>query len=404
MRYSHSRIELYKNCPKAFSYKYIEKPKIEEKKGIEAFLGSMVHKALEKLYTDLRFSRLDTLDDILDYYTSEWDSNFDLTIEIVKEGYSKENYKEMGKRFITDYYKKYYPFDQGKTIGLEMEINLRLLDESSNPYDLLGYIDRLTMVSEDFFEIHDYKTNSHTKTQEEIEKDWQLALYTIAVKRMYPSVKKVELVWHFLDSGMEMRTAKSDKELELLEKEVIASIKQIERSIKAGDFPAKESSLCNWCSFKEICPLKSHLFMLKKLPENEYLNEEGVRLVQRYLELTKQKKELSDTIDPELEKVKLALLNYAKLHNSERVYGSFGDSILVKEYITYILPEKGTRERIIFEKILKDNKLWDSVAEVNSFLFSKAVSERVIDAETLMLLEKLISKSKTPRFYPSSKK
>ncbi len=404
MRYSHSRIETFKSCPKKFSFQYIEKPEIEEKKGIEAFLGSMVHLALEKLYTDLKFTKVNTLEEILDYYEKEWEKNFDLTVEIVRQDYTPEHYKKMGKRFITDYYNKYQPFDQGKTIGLEMEITLKFLDEKSNVYNLIGYIDRLVMINEEFFEIHDYKTNAHTKTQEEVDKDNQLALYTIAIKRMYPTVKKVDLVWHFLESGLEMRSSRTEEELENLEKEIITSIKEIERKTTVNDFPTKESALCNWCSYKKICPAKNHFFKLKQLPENEYLKEEGVKLVEKYLELTKEKKEITEKIDPELEKIKEALVNYSKTNNSERVYGPFGNSILVKEYSNYSIPEKGTKERISFEKKLKETGVWEIIAEVNSFNFSKAITDGLLETDFINSLEPLITKGKTIRLYPSSKK
>ena len=404
MRYSHSRIETFKSCPKKFSFQYIEKPEIEEKKGIEAFLGSMVHLALEKLYTDLKFTKVNTLEEILDYYEKEWEKNFDLTIEIVRLDYTPEHYKKMGKRFLTDYYNKYQPFDQGKTIGLEMEITLKFLDEKSNVYNLIGYIDRLVMITEEFFEIHDYKTNAHTKTQEEVDKDNQLALYTIAIKRMYPTVKKVDLVWHFLESGLEMRSSRTEEELDNLEKEIITSIKEIERKTTVNDFSTKESALCDWCSYKQICPAKNHFFKLKQLPENEYLKEEGVKLVEKYLELTKEKKEITEKIDPELEKIKDALVNYSKTNNSERVYGPFGNSILVKEYSNYSIPEKGTKEREIFEKKLRESGVWEMIAEINSFNFSKAISDGLLDIEFIKSLEPLITKGKTIRLYPSSKK
>ncbi|HOZ35697.1 MAG TPA: PD-(D/E)XK nuclease family protein [archaeon] len=404
MRYSHSRIETYKSCPKKFYFQYIEKPDIEEKKGIEAFLGSMVHLALEKLYKDLKFTKLNSLEEILEYYSEEWEKNFDLTIEIVRLDYTAEHYKEMGKRFLTDYYEKYHPFDSGKTLGLEMEITLRFIDDYGTPFDLIGYIDRLTMINEEHFEIHDYKTNNSLKTQEEVDKDKQLALYTIAIKKMYPTVKRVDLVWHFLAFNIELRSSRSDKDLEELEKEVVKAIQEIERKQITNDFPTKESALCDWCAFKEICPVKSHSFKLSKLPVNEYLNDDGVKLVEEYLKLTKEKKEVLDKLDPELEKLKEALVAYSKTNNSERVYGPEGNSILVKEYENYSLPEKDSRQRQDFEKLLKESGTWEMIAEVNSFNFSKAVTSGLFSKDFLKRLEPLISKGKTTRLYPSSKK
>ena len=64
-----------------------------------------------------------------------------------------------------------------------------------------------------------------------------------------------------------------------------------------------------------------------------------------------------------------------KLNNSERVYGKDGNSILVKEYENYSIPEKDTKEREVFERLLKENHVWEMIAEVNSFNFSKAVND-----------------------------
>lgn len=404
MRYSHSRIETYKSCPKKFYFQYIEKPEIEEKRGIEAFLGSMVHLALEKLYKDLKFTKLNSLEEIIDYYLEEWEKNYDQTIEIVRQDYTPENYKEMGKKYITEYYEKYHPFDTGKTIGLEMEVTFRFLDDYGTAYDLIGYIDRLTMINDEHFEIHDYKTNNALKTQEEVDNDKQLALYSIAVKKMYPTVKRVDLVWHFLAFNTELRSSRSDKDLEDLEKEIVRDIQEIERKQTTNDFPTKESALCDWCAFKEVCPVKSHAFRLRDLPVNEYLNDDGVKLVNEYLKLTKEKKEVLDKLDPKIEKIKEALINYSKTNNSERVYGKEGNSILVKEYTNFSIPDKNTKEREVFERLLKDSHVWEMIAEVNSFNFSRAVNDGLFTEDFLKRLEPLISKGKTTRLYPSSKK
>ena len=221
---------------------------------------------------------------------------------------------------------------------------------------------------------------------------------------MYPTVKRVDLVWHFLAFNIELRSSRTDKDLEELEKEVVRAIQEIERKQITNDFPTKESALCDWCAFKEICPVKSHAFKLKQLSPNEYLNDDGVKLVTEYLKLTKEKKEVLDKLDPELEKLKEALIIYSKNNNSERVYGPEGNSILVKEYENFSIPEKDTREREVFERLLKENHVWEMIAEVNSFNFSKAVNDGLFTTDFLKRLEPLISKGKTTRLYPSSKK
>ena len=84
-------------------------------------------------------------------------------IVIIKEGYNQDNYCKMAEKYISDYYRRYDPFDQGKTIAIEDRILISL--DNSGYYKLQGYIDRLTEIKDGFYEIHDYPfcVQSNTK-------------------------------------------------------------------------------------------------------------------------------------------------------------------------------------------------------------------------------------------------
>jgi len=56
--YSHSRLSTFEDCPRRYYYRYIARLVVEEEEGIEGFLGSLVHEALEKLYRDRMFGRV----------------------------------------------------------------------------------------------------------------------------------------------------------------------------------------------------------------------------------------------------------------------------------------------------------------------------------------------------------
>ena len=73
--YSHSQLSTYETCPHQYKLSYIDKIKIETE-GIEAFMGSRVHEALEKLYRDLKVTKLNTLEKILDDYRQDWEKNW----------------------------------------------------------------------------------------------------------------------------------------------------------------------------------------------------------------------------------------------------------------------------------------------------------------------------------------
>ena len=116
--YSHSQLATYETCPQKYKLSYIDKIEVETE-GIEAFMGSRVHEVLEKLYRDLKVTKLNTVEELLDFYHQSWEKNWNDLVQIVRKDYSAEEYRRLGEKCIVDYYKRYYPFDHGKTLGLE---------------------------------------------------------------------------------------------------------------------------------------------------------------------------------------------------------------------------------------------------------------------------------------------
>jgi len=55
--------------------------------------------------------------------------------------------------------------------------------------DDISIIDRLTRISDAHWKVHDYKTGGTLPTQPDIDRDNQLALYHLAINRLYPQLK-----------------------------------------------------------------------------------------------------------------------------------------------------------------------------------------------------------------------
>jgi len=201
-----------------------------------------------KLYQDLMYQKVNTLEDLLDFLHDEWKNHWNDSIVIVKKEYDQEHYLKMAEKYIADYYNGYHPFDQGRTIALGERVWINL--NGSSDYKLLGYIDRLTKREDGCYEIHDYKTCSRLPSLEHMKNDRQLALYSIGVKERYLDVKDVRLIWHFLKFGKEIDSVRTDAELEELKKNTIQLIDTIENT---EEFPTHPSKLCDWCKFKFIC-------------------------------------------------------------------------------------------------------------------------------------------------------
>ncbi len=360
MVWSHSRLKAFEQCPLKFKYKYIDKLEAREAETVEAFLGTRVHAALEKLYTDLKFQKRLTLEELLAWYHEDWKRSWNENVRVVREGYGPENYEAMGEQFLRDYWKRYSPFDQAKIIGLEQKVFITL-----DGHKLQGYIDRLASPADGLYEVHDYKTNAALTPEEYLRADRQLALYALAVQGMYQDARRVLLVWHFLAADKEVALEKTEEQLERLKQETVALIERIEA---AKEFPARPGRLCDWCEFRPVCPEWKHLAAAEQLPANEYLNEEGVKLVNTYAGLKAEEERLK----AELEKVKEALLAFADAGGLNAVAGSdMLAKIWRKDCLSF--PKRGGPDYEDLVGFLKASGKWDEVAMLDLWRLEKLV-------------------------------
>jgi putative RecB family exonuclease len=312
--YSHSRLESFQQCPRKYKFRYLDRLK-SDTEGIEAFMGKRVHEALEQLYKELKFTKQMSVEDVLSYYEREWERHWHAHVQVVRTALNPGHYFELGKRCIRDYYKRYEPFTQGRTLGLEERIEMKLTD-GSRDYSIQGYIDRLSWDPDtETYEIHDYKTGSSVPTQADADQDRQLALYQIGLLQRWPDAKRVKLVWHYLAADKELTSERTTEDLASLEAEVIGAIHRVEAEMARNVWEPRTSALCDWCEYKSICPAWKHEAAVADLPINQYLENSGVQLVQKYAELDAQKADhllAIKALDAEQAKVGAAAIEYAK--------------------------------------------------------------------------------------------
>ena len=368
--YSNSRLTTFEQCRQKYKFSYIDKIETETRTTVEAFMGSRVHQALEKLYSDLKYQKLNSLKEILKYYHDIWNKEWSDDILIVKKQYSANNYKKMGEKYITDYYNTYSPFNQMTIIGLETQDMLRLPDGSH--YHVR--IDKLGCVGHVYY-VCDYKTNSQLKDQEEADSDRQLAMYSIWVKDRFKDAKKVVLLWHMLAFNKEVTSERSDKELKELQKDTVAVIKAIE---KCKEYPTNVTSLCNYCSYKSICPSFKHEVLLESKTVKQFKDDDGVKLVDSLSTLSLLKKESEEKI----EKIKDELILFSKQKGIDVVFGS-NNKASVKEFEKIVLPE----DRKKFISLLKKKGLYEEFSMIcypalNSKILKGEVDKQVIKQVT----------------------
>lgn len=387
-QFSHSRLSTFEQCPLKFKYRYIDKLEVSQE-GVEAFLGSRVHGVLEKLYKDLKLSKLNSLQELIEFLREEWKKNWHDDIVIIREGITKENYLATAEKFVKDYYETYKPF-KSNVIATEKKIKIDLGDG----YSLIGYIDRLDF-GEDY-EIHDYKTSGSLTPQEYLDQDRQLALYALAVKNEFDDAKNVKLVWHFLAFNKEFTSFRTDEDLEELKSKIAELAKKIDL---CTEFKPKESALCSWCEFKKICPKFRHLYVAEE-DENGYLENDGVKLVNQYAKLDAEKKRTIEVIDQELEKIKEAIIKFSEKNKVDVLFGSDKKiRVWTKDCVKF--PGKNEPEQQALKDVLIKEGKYIDVSAIDTFKLAKIVEEKKWPEQILDKIKRYQFLEKVQRLYLS---
>ena len=381
--YSHSKLATYENCPRKYKLQYIDRLELPEAgEGIEAFLGSRVHETLEKLHKELILSKINSLEELLDFYQAEWDRNWHENVRIVKKGYTKENYYDAGREAIISYYRRHHPFNQSKTLATEMPLAFKIED-----YGIRGFIDRLGYCGNGVYEIHDYKTSGFLPAQDKIDADRQLALYQIGIKEQFPDARDVGLVWHYLLFDKELASKRTDVQLEDLKKDIVALIRTIESDTV---FEPNESGLCDWCEYPEYCPAKKHGIAVRDLPPNEYLAEEGVSLVNKFASIKVRMKGLKEQealLEAQLDLIKEAAVQYARKNGITNILGS--EFILkVVEESSLAFPRAEGEGRSDLEESIRKAGIWNEVSLLSLPRLVKMIKEEKLDENTREALMK----------------
>jgi len=368
--YSHTQLSVYEECPLKYKLRYLDGIK-RDTEGIEGFLGNIVHETLKKCYDDAKLAKVNTLDELLTCYDDLWQKDWHDDIVITKKDLTADHYHALGRRMIKTYYQRHAPFDKDVTIATEMRIRFSLDD--GGKYQFQGLIDRLSRTPDGVHHINDYKTSAYLPGQEDVDNDRQLALYQIGVQRKWPDIKEVRLVWHYLAFDRELVSIRSAERLAALAGDTIRLIDEIE---SAGDFPPRESNLCEWCEYPDLCPNRKHFYTVEALPLNEYLNEPGVVLVNRYAELREKAREIED----ETAKVKEALIEYARREGVTVIRGS-DRKARVRFSQKLKFPGKNEPGREALDNAIIQAGKWLEVSQLDTTALTRVVEEGLWDRE-----------------------
>ena len=259
MHTSYSALDTYKTCPR--KYKYQEIDKIKTPKKLEQVFGTIIHSSLKFMFE--RNPLYPAIDEIVDFYSKAWgETAVKIAWASESEKERKEKiYFEEGLKMLKNFYKKNSPWNFNP-VELEGRFVVDIEDgENGNKHTLGGIMDRLDKdPSSDVYEIIDYKTSKKMPPEDSLADNLQLGLYALAVKKRWPRLKdeQIKLSLYFLKHNEKISAVSSPENLSRVKKRILTTIKEIEKRLETGDFPPLPGPLCDYCGYRNICPMWSH--------------------------------------------------------------------------------------------------------------------------------------------------
>ncbi len=355
MRTSYSALETFKKCP--LKYKFQEIDKIKAPKGVEAVFGSTIHSTLKFMFE--RNPLYPTINELIDFFNNAWDNaknNLTLSAEQL------DTYQKDGVAILEKFYKKNQPWNFN-VLNLESRFEVEIEN-----HVLAGIIDRIDKDNEDNYEVIDYKTTKKMPPQKQIDMDLQMSVYHLGLTKQWPHLdpQKIKLSLYFVKHGEKITTTRSQKQLEDTKKLVLKTIAEIEEKTKDNSFEPIPSGLCDYCGFRQICPMWKHLYSQKYEREKIKNETELEATIKEYFELKSKNEQNNERLD-ELKMLVFAFMDEQKV---DRVFGEDG-------YMTKKLSERNIYDMKKIKQILEELGRWQEVATKKQYTILTASRKKV---------------------------
>ena len=251
--FSYSRLQTFKQCPAQYRFRYIDHLK-PTGRSIESFLGICQHQTLEWLYGERLAGHEVLFDQVLERYRAIWSDGWGDDIRIARPSWSTDDYYQLGMRSLAGFYRQYAPFKE-PVAGTEQSLTFDL--DGSGRYPMRAILDRLDHHGGGHWSIHDYKTGRRVLTPTQAQGDLQMKVYFQALLATRDDVDQVDVVWHFLRHGLEVRLNRVGWNAKRIIGMLRKRIDQVREAEKRPEtLEPNETVLCNWCYYWDVCQAK----------------------------------------------------------------------------------------------------------------------------------------------------
>jgi putative RecB family exonuclease len=244
LRLSPSRVNDFSNCPLLYKYRIIDQ--LPETPSLDAERGTLVHTVLHDLFESP--AELRTVQTATDLLPTRWQEQLRSKPELASMITSEKEWLDRASSLLTTYFELENPTNFEPTYReLHLEQNL-----TENVY-LHGYVDRLDVAPTGEVRIIDYKTGKSPKPGWEDKSLFQLRVYALLYWKEHNVIPRLLQLIYLGDSNI-LRNSPTEQELLATEKSLMKFAESINDAIESDTWLPRKSKLCDWCSFKSICP------------------------------------------------------------------------------------------------------------------------------------------------------
>jgi putative RecB family exonuclease len=240
---SPSRASDFKRCPQLFKFASIDR--IETPPNLYQARGTTAHLALERLFDLPAEDR--TAERLYDLFREAWQ---ELKPEEFPELFETEaEEREWGIQsleILANYLKVEDP-TSFEPLAKELDMT-----QEVGSMTIRGILDRMEETS-DGLAITDYKTGKAPPERYALPAFFALKIYALLIRiREGRTPDTLRLI--YLNGPTVYELPVNDQQLDAIERQLTALWTAIERAIEQKRFPTRTGPLCDYCSYRDICP------------------------------------------------------------------------------------------------------------------------------------------------------
>jgi putative RecB family exonuclease len=227
-----------------YHYRVIEK--LPEPISLDAVRGTLIHNILEKLLGLSSEER--TIEKAKKEVPVHWDILKNQIPDLAQLVSSEKEWIDRANALLDSYFQLENPQTFTPT-HMEAHLELEVVD------DLLlhGYVDRIDVAQTGEVRIVDYKTGKSPRIGYEDKALFQLRFYALLWWKLYGEIPKLIQLLYLGDQKI-LKSSPTKRELEITHDKSLKVGNDIKISHQKNFWPTQTSRLCDWCSFKNICP------------------------------------------------------------------------------------------------------------------------------------------------------